>query len=182
MFEFEEAGGLHDVFLNKHAVSWIKNIFLNFERQMFNKKFQDGGFISFTHTCITGNVDCYDSHSGRRHEVVRARGLCLRNSRLIRINERFLLPLVELNFSFILRPWRFAQWSSIHDKISLIASEYIFHIAIFFVLDPISRLQNSFQYLTLLPNTSSKKTELECYECMLGKLIESTKNSVLYFR
>lgn len=38
MFEFEEAGGLHDVFLNRHAVSSWKNIFINFERQMYNKK------------------------------------------------------------------------------------------------------------------------------------------------
>lgn len=39
MFEYEEAGGLHDVFLNKHAVNNInqvqKSIFPNFERQMF---------------------------------------------------------------------------------------------------------------------------------------------------
>lgn len=39
MFEYEEAGGLHDVFLNKHAVNNIilvrKTIFPNFERQMF---------------------------------------------------------------------------------------------------------------------------------------------------
>jgi hypothetical protein len=37
MFEFEEAGGLHDVFLNKHAVSDQKKYFVNFERQMFDR-------------------------------------------------------------------------------------------------------------------------------------------------
>lgn len=58
MFEFEEAGGLHDVFLNKHAVSSHQNIFPKFERQMFNKKNSkmEEFSSSFTNTCIAGNA------------------------------------------------------------------------------------------------------------------------------
>lgn len=58
MFEFEEAGGLHDVFLNKHAVSSHQNNFPKFERQMFNKKNSkmEEFSSSFTNTSIAGNA------------------------------------------------------------------------------------------------------------------------------
>ena len=38
MFEFEDAGGLHDVFLNKNAVSKIKWKFDEIEREIFFSK------------------------------------------------------------------------------------------------------------------------------------------------
>lgn len=45
MFEFEDAGGLHDVFLNKNAVSNIIYKFYEIEREIFF--FQNGLVFSF---------------------------------------------------------------------------------------------------------------------------------------
>jgi hypothetical protein len=69
MFEFEEAGGLHDVFLNRHAVSLRKAIFI-ISSAKCSLIIQDGGF-TFTHTLKAGNVDCY---SGQKEFYCRGAG------------------------------------------------------------------------------------------------------------
>lgn len=83
MFEFEEAGGLHDVFLNRHAVSRGQNIFHDFRAPNVHKKFQDGGLQFRSRTPPQPATSIVVVRSGHRHSIRRGADMSSRNSGVI---------------------------------------------------------------------------------------------------
>lgn len=116
MFEFEEAGGLHDVFLNRHAVSRGQNIFHDFRAPNVHKKFQDGGLQFRSRTPSQPATSIVVVRSGHRHSIYRGADISSSNLGVINTMNESTWFISEWNISRLLISG--CPWGSLNIRIS----------------------------------------------------------------